>query len=483
MSTRTFHQRSQHRSRFRRLALPAVAFGLTLAAQCSSLFETTFQSIARGEGPSLTSRKVEPRIVDFTKLAKLKAEARKLLDAARKAAVKGDVETAQRLADQAAAIPIEWNLSETSPKKFLAELAADPEKFTGSSSNVTNSLRLPNREVIELPPPRDHKAAREDLEDDLPAEDTATTSSVKTTVTVPPRSTKSTTPKSLQSLGFKNTVATPIAPEAEEPVPPTNPRYAPIPSLEELADTTVSQPVPPTTKRSAAPATHESPLPNASSGKVSVTETAPKKLTRTQQDGGSQDIRQITDDGLAIPTGRIEHSPSSVPFPGLRSQPSGSDVTVPATPAATTTVIHEIRVTDRPAPVDQAASLNSSNASQLLMNLNSLVMAGLFGALGLLIMVAVGVLIKFGPNPQFTFKVEHNHNHPLGVALPATPEVAPAEPIVKAAVPPVSVSPIYALKRQLEEELEQQQEGAMMRQVFEDNLKLREQIDETRIAA
>ena len=77
MSTRTLHQRSPHRSRFRRLALPAAVFGLTLAAQCSSLLETTFQSIARAEGPSLTSRKVEPRIVDFTKLAKLKAEARK----------------------------------------------------------------------------------------------------------------------------------------------------------------------------------------------------------------------------------------------------------------------------------------------------------------------------------------------------------------------------------------------------------------------
>ena len=114
-------------------------------------------------------------------------------------------------------------------------------------------------------------------------------------------------------------------------------------------------------------------------------------------------------------------------------------------------------------------------------------MAGLFGALVLLVGVAVAVLRKFGPNPQFTFKVELNQ--PLGFAAAAASTVAVAaapvavEPVLKPSAPPIHVTPIYALKRQMEEELGQQQEDAMMRQVFEDNLKLREQIEETRIAA
>ena len=140
MSTGSIQHRAKHRSRIRRLALPAaMVFGLTLATQWSNPFDAVLWSPAHAEGPTPTRKKVEPRVVDFTKLAKQKSEARRLMDAARKAAAQGDIETARRHANQAAKIPVEWNLGETAPKKFLEDLQSDlsdPQRFAEPIAEV-----------------------------------------------------------------------------------------------------------------------------------------------------------------------------------------------------------------------------------------------------------------------------------------------------------------------------------------------------------
>ena len=163
---------------------------------------------------------------------------------------------------------------------------------------------------------------------------------------------------------------------------------------------------------------------------------------------------------------------------------SATEVIVPPvpTPATATTVVHGIRFAERPAPVDQAANVNSGSASQFLMNLNSLTTALLFGALLLLLVMASVLLLKFSTNSDFQLKFEVSHRNGMA-ALEHIAKAAVLEPIAKAAVPPVPVTPVYALKRQMEEDHEHQQEDAMMRQVFEDNLKLREQLEDTRFAA
>ena len=448
MSTRPNHHRAKHRGRIRRFALPAtVVCGLTLAAHLSLPHESALWSTARAQGPAPAPRRVEPKVVDFGKLAKQKAEARRLMDLARKAVVSGDHDAARRHADQAAAIPVEWNLGEKSPKKFLAELAAEPTHFAESLTDSADSesptiTRRPVEmisssssapEVIELEFPKGRTSTRKKPEADALLEET-------------PAATKS-----LRSLGFKTADDEPDEDSSEADASSTKPqpksKYDSIPTAEELSE--------------------------------------PGSGT---QPSASQPIQQLSNNNASIPTGRMEettstfNSSSNAPFAGLRSQTPAHD----AAPT-TTTVIHEFRVAERTATADQAATANSSIASQLLLNLNSLMMAGLFGALVLLVGVAVAVLRKFGPNPQFTFKVELNQ--PLGFAAAAASTVAAVaapvalEPIMKTSAPTVHVAPIYALKRQMEADLEQQQVDAMMRKVFEDNLKLREQIEETRIAA
>ncbi|MCX7418465.1 MAG: hypothetical protein NT013_02870 [Planctomycetia bacterium] len=276
----------------------------------------------------------------------------------------------------------------------------------------------------------------------------------------------STTPKSLRSLGFKTSGDETNVAESATSKPQSTSRYASVPTVEDLA----------------APASE------------ATSSIASAKRPVAQSSSDAPAIQQLANHNTVIPSGQMEEthshfgssSSSSAPFAGLRSQSQGHDFTAAA--PATTTVIHEFRVAERTAPTaDQTANANSSIASQLLLNINSLMMAGLFGALVLLVGVAVAVLRKFGPNPEFTFKVELNQ--PLGFAAAAASTVAAVaapmavEPVIKTPTQSVHVSPIYALKRQMADELEQQQEDAMMRQVFEDNLKLREQIEETRIAA
>lgn len=480
MSTGSAHHRAKHRSRTRRLALPAVMVcGLTLASLLSNSIEFTFWTTAHAEGPAVVRNRVPPKIVDFSKLAKQKAEARRLLEAARKAAGRGDIDAAQRFADQAAAIPVEWNLGETTPKKFLEGLASEPQQFTETDirvnsvppaqeptrpthrrRTVTTAAARPisDRDVIELSFPDETPAtdAAPEAEEDL---------SLNGRPTRRPRVESLEAPKSLKTLGFKEE-AEEVAPAIVEPQPTTprrSSRFDPIPSLEELAEATpVPKPAVQPPAQAAEPIDDEPTLPSPKRS-VAPTPTAPRPLlTESKPEQPQPDI-------FNVPIGRIEESDVAESSPKSRTRPQRREPSDDESLASPTTVVHEIRVVDRPAPSESSAS----TSQLLLMNLNSLLMAGLFGALLLLIVIAAVVLRKFGPNPQFTFKVEVSNPNGLAVAAP----------VAKAAVPPVAVTPIFALKRQMEEELEQQREDAMMRQVFEENLKLHEQLEETRIAA
>ena len=559
------------------------------------------------EGPSPTPKKVVPRVVDFTELAKQKAEARRLMDAARKAVAHGDIETARRQADRAATIPVEWNLGESSPKKFLENLpsdSSDPQRF---SDSVTESLKAPilelpqkplrqrraiavetptptavaDRDVIELAFPNDRPGDAETAENDL--DSMAELPALKFKHEVPSRSANSDMSKTLRTFGFKtsepvsNSAAS--VPEPAAAAPRTKPRFAPIPSLEELAESAVvsdslanqavertaqafKKPASTTAKRSGSPETIEPQKPTAARGRVSVTGASPRSVSRNEEiEVGSDPLklptfRQMANDDVVIPTGPIEDSDSGMsslkngavmtsrglqnressdrrpmtsatevivpPMPTLatattvvreiriakrpapvdqaanvnsdrRPMTSATEVIVPPvpTPATATTVVHGIRFAERPAPVDQAANVNSGSASQFLMNLNSLTTALLFGALLLLLVMASVLLLKFSTNSDFQLKFEVSHRNGMAAlehiakaaVLEPIAKAAVLEPIAKAAVPPVPVTPVYALKRQMEEDHEHQQEDAMMRQVFEDNLKLREQLEDTRFAA
>lgn len=468
MFTTPVHHRAKHGSRARRLAMPAaVVLGLTLASQWSNPFDSAFWSPAQAEVPVVTSSKVQPRVVDFGKLAKQKAEARRLMDAARKAAARGDLETARRHADQAATIPVEWNLGETTPKKFLDDLEADPSRFSAANNDRARTeatketprhrtAPASDRDVIELAFPNDRAGAAEETDEDLSLMDAPPALKVPGT----------TQPRDIQAPStFK--------PESTGTAPRNKSRFAPIPTLTELADPTPVTETPATMEDEVAAPSFEPPV--AANTKPSADEPRKPELARTQRNTEPgrfepRPIRSLASDDIAIPSGRLEETEFSDP---ALAQPSPRHSRGTASETTPTTVIHEFRISDRSALQDQAAS--SSVASQLLLNINALLIAGLFGALLLLVVVAVVVLRKFGPNPQFTFKVELSHPLGVSVAAPASAE--------KPAVPPIAVTPIYALKRQMEEELEQQQEDAMMRQVFEDNLKLRDQLEETRIAA
>lgn len=499
MSTGSVHHRAKHRKRAHWLVLAvAMVLGLTLARHWLQAAE-----------PSRSKTKVQPRIVDFASRTKQKNEARQLLDSARKAATRGDLETARLHAEQAAAIPVDWNLGEASPKKFLQELDATPQQV------LVPKMSNANRDVIELAFPEDRPEIAEDPVEDLTLTD------------VPTPSTRSEPPKTLRTLGFKGSEPAPATPSSEEMAPRQKSRFAPIPSLEELAAPTpepkapAAEPEPTviekfrllssdTTNRSKFHVTEEPSVSSAAPVKPDTspstvndnitiprgrmadndteTDTASVTVTDAVKPSFGSRSRPVPREGInremfasnSLSSKASESAASALPFKMAEpeasvrainsAQPVASALPLTASP---TTVIHEIRVAERVVSADSATNLNSTSASPLLANLNSLLMAGLFGALMLLVVEALVLLRKFRPTSQFTLKVDVNH--PLAAAA--------LEPTVKVASRPVPTTRLFDQKRQLEADLEHQQEDSMMRQVFEDNLKLREQLDETSIAA
>lgn len=123
------------------------------------------------------------------------------------------------------------------------------------------------------------------------------------------------------------------------------------------------------------------------------------------------------------------------------------------------------------ASVDPKIHQAASSSGQTLVNFSTVVLSALFGAVVVLIGVLLFLLKKFGPNPTIVFKVE------------MTSTGREAEPTERSSPPSLRIAPIYAMRMQEEAEREQQQEEAMMRKVFEDNLELREQLEASRDAA
>lgn len=123
------------------------------------------------------------------------------------------------------------------------------------------------------------------------------------------------------------------------------------------------------------------------------------------------------------------------------------------------------------AAVDLKASQSTSSSEQTLVNFSTVVLSALFGAVLVLVGVLLFLLKKFGPNPTIVFKVEMTNTG------------RDADPNERSSPPSLRIAPIYAMRMQEEAEREQQQEEAMMRKVFEDNLELREQLEAKRDAA
>lgn len=516
MSTGSIQHRAKHRSCARRLTLLAsVVLGLTLAIQWSYPFESTYWSSAQAEEPSASTAKVQTRIVDFATLAKEKAEARQLMAVARKAAERGDFETARWNANQAASIPVEWNLGEIPPKKFLKELETKSKRSVDQTTEATsgaiaerskNPLRqrpiieieIPNptavsgHEVIELSFPEERPGTAANPDEDLSLADTPTALAVNGIV--PSHSEKPQPPKTLRKHHFAPIPS--LAELADSAPEPEAFASAPEPTVAETFRTSASG----TTNRSNFQVIPKPQIPADSRGRVAVAKSPPLK-PRASFDGQHEQvkfetIRQAVNDDIVNLGGRVENIDSAEQSIGTRSRPLRRLAEFQATPASPATMHPELRIVERTASADQAANLNSTSASQSPENVNGLLMAGIFVGLLLLIAVVFSLLIKSGRQLQFTLKL--NVNHPCTSSALA-PTAAFLEPVA-ASAHPAPPMPIYAPKRQIavrstptipnyaqlrqtEEELVQQQEGSIMRQFYEDNLKLREQLEETPIAA
>lgn len=432
----------------------SVASTIVFAWQLLAPIAMTNSSALAGE-PATSIPKVQPKVIDFTRLIRQKAEARRLLDKARQSAESGDMDGARRHAEKAAALPIDWNLTELSPDKFLEQLDSGsfdsaPAEDVASQREVielpvkTTPSRRPRSEVIEIAPPVRERQADSKSKSE---------------------------PRSLRDLGFKssNSADDASASNDEDDSENGGRRLTPIPSLEDLA-----APLTPEKNAARRTAGHAK-----SSLKNSTANSEPNAIV---EPASSRSIS--TSDTESLPSLEGDDSdwqplkkPSTKP---VSQKTSEAAETVPAT-TVPTQVIHEIRVVER-APAAVATPAPAVNPeSQFISNLNGLLLAGLFGALLVFVVIASVVTLRwFGSNPQLTFKMEMNG--PLAVPMIAAPAAAP-EPVAKPEPRQPEITPVYALKRQMAEELEMQQEDAMMRQVFEDNLRLREELEEVRIAA
>ena len=454
------------RLRRRASASAVVLRVLGLLSVCGLLAVMTHGFVTADE-PKV-QRKIQPKVLDFSRMLKQKAEARRMLDLAQQAALNGDIATARRHADRAAAIPVEWNLGEKTPEMFLEDLSDGV--FDEPSAPQATEQQRPIRndvDVIELPAKRPTRSAPKapPVVDNKP----------------PVLKTNTRSTKSLDEVGFKQASKPVTAPAMVEELPPppapTGRRVlATIPSLEELASN----------EPSTSPAAESDDMDREMSAldddvaddeqlelePIAPPVVAPRKHSAAKAKPAT-DSRNIAkwNDPLKFENDRKPSANSRAFEPAARA-----NAAIPAP------VIHEFHIADRtPAP---AAESNAS--SQFVKDLNGLLLAGLFGALIVLVVILSVVTLRwFGSNPALNFKLEMNGPIAVPLAMAAAPAV-PTVPAARAADRSNEVAPLYALKRQREEDLEQQQEDAMMKQVFEENLKLRadlEDVEEIRIAA
>ena len=298
-------------------------------------------------------------------------------DLARNAAIAGDIATARRHAERAAAISVEWNLGETTPEMFLEDLS-DGVFDEPSVPQATESQRPVRNDVvvIELPAKRPTRAAPKapPVVDNEP----------------PVLKTNTRPAKTLDEVGFKQTRKREISPDVVEELPrPAESQgrraLAPIPSLEELASN----------EPSASPATE----PAADSDDADFQKPA---FDDNVADDESLEIEPIAP---PVVTPRKHSAPKAKPATDSRNvakwtdplkrqndrkPPTNSRASEPAavvhsineTPAL---VIHQFPIADRaPAPM-QESKAESNTSTQFVKDLNGLLLAGLFGALIVLV--------------------------------------------------------------------------------------------------
>lgn len=350
-----------------------VVGAVILLAASQTFAQTASEQTANG------GHTFQPQVYDFSWRNRQKAETKKLLQNAREAAAQGHAQKARGLIQQAAELPINWDLEEASPQ-------ATPREHDGRT--IDTEAHESGRSFTEIPTVSElaEPATAEEEHAETLRESFRRKSQRKT------------------SVGHSTDM------RSESLTPPQQRR-----SVKEFSSTSS--------------AAHEELNP-------SIPVDQPKKSEQVNTDRGQEAI--------------VLHTTSAAPSTG----------DVPGREVAATTSL--------------SPTVNSpaANSEQALVSYSIIILSALFGAVVVLIGLLLFLLRKFGPNPTFVFKVEMTNT---GRDALSTERPAPA--------PSLRIAPIYAMKMQEEAEREQQQEEAMMRRVFEDNLELRDQLQATRNAA
>lgn len=356
-------------------ATSALVVGAVVLLAASQAFAQSASEQTANDG-----RMFQPQVYDFSWKNRQKAETKKLLQNAREAAAQGHAQKARGLIQQAAELPINWDLEEASPQ-------TTPHEHNGRTSGA--EVQTSGRPFAEIPSVSElaEPSTVEEEQAETPRESFRRQSQRKTSVghSADVRSESLTSSQQLRSAsGFSST----------------------------------------------SNAAHEESNP-------SMTADQPTEAEQINAGRGREAI--------------VLHTTSTAPSTG---DVHGREV------AAVTTSL--------------SPTVNSptTNSEQALVSYSIIILSALFGAVVVLIGLLLFLLKKFGPNPTFVFKVEMTNSgrDTLSNERPAPP-------------PSLRIAPIYAMKMQEEAEREQQQEEAMMRKVFEDNLELRDQLQATRHAA
>lgn len=328
------------------------------------------------EQPATGVRTFQPQVYDFSWKNRQKAESKKLLQNAREAANQGHAQKARELIQQAAELPINWDLEEASPQTT----PRGREEWTRGSE-----VQLSDRQFAEVP-----------------------------------------------------TVSELAEPSADE---------------EEQAETL-----------------RES-FRRQSQRKTSVghsTDVRSESLTSTQQRRSANTLSSTSS------AGHEESTPSLAADQPSEAEQVNAARGHKAIGHHTTSTARGVndREVAAAASLSPTGSSSAAKSEQALVSYSIIILSALFGAVVVLIGLLLFLLKKFGPNPTFVFKVEMTNT-----GRDAISNDRPASP------PSLRIAPIYAMKMQEEAEREQQQEEAMMRRVFEDNLELRDQLQAARHAA
>ena len=324
------------------------------------------------------SHSIQPQVFDFSFKNRQKTETKQLLQDARDAAAQGHAQKARKLIQQAAELPMNWELDEGSPETHLRGIGDRP-------SNA--EARQSDRRLADIP--------------------------------------------TISELSEPD-------PEIDAQIEPNRGAFKHLSQGQKtISNAADVQNDDLTSRRKSRSGIGSSQVPGSARESASFSTSADQQTEMEQVNAGRH--REYV----------VLHATSSAP--------SVSDVHG-----------HDNAMTTS---LDPTTNKSASNSEQTLVNLSTIVLSALFGAVVVLVGVLLFLLMKFGPNPTIVCKVEMTNTG------------REAEPTERSSPPSLRIAPIYAMRMKEEAEQEQQQEEAMMRKVFEDNLELREQLEASRDAA